>query len=51
MGITTDNTINNTTFINLLANWMYELGISFDKNENHFRYFAYIIDLNVYKAL
>ena len=36
MGITTDNATNNITFINLLANWMYRLDISFDKNENHF---------------
>ena len=36
MGITTDNAINNATFINLLVNWIYGLGISFDKNENHF---------------
>lgn len=51
MGITTDNATNNDTFINLLADWMYESNIPFEKEEKHFRCFAHIINLSVHKAL
>lgn len=51
MGITTDNATSNGAFINLLANWMDNNGISFNKTEKHFRCFAHIINLSVRKAL
>ena len=53
MGIITDNATNNDRFINLLANWAIEQehDIFFNKTENYFRYFAYIINLSIQKAL
>ena len=50
MGITLDNASNNSTFIRLLVNWTVEKHISFNKN-NHFRYFAHVINLSVQVAL
>ncbi|GBC51392.1 zinc finger BED domain-containing protein RICESLEEPER 2-like [Rhizophagus irregularis DAOM 181602=DAOM 197198] len=47
MGITLDNASNNAVFICLLTNWAIEKRISFDKNDNHFRYFAHVINLSV----
>ena len=51
MGITLNNTSNNAVFIHLLTNWAIEKRISFDKNDNHFRCFAHVINLSVQAAL
>ncbi|CAB4386257.1 unnamed protein product [Rhizophagus irregularis] len=40
-----------TVFIRLLTNWAIEKRISFDKNDNHFRCFAHVINLSVQAAL
>jgi hypothetical protein len=51
MGITLDNASNNGAFIRLLTNWAIEQRIPFDKDENHFRCFAHVINLSVQSAL
>ena len=47
----TDNTSNNFSFVNSLADWGIIQNIFFDPTENHFRCFAYAINLAVQKAL
>lgn len=51
MGITLDNASNNGAFIRLLTNWAIEKRIPFDKDDNHFRCFAHVINLSVQAAL
>lgn len=51
MGITTDNALNNITFIDSLTTWTEEQLISFDKDENHIRCFAHSINISVQESL
>ncbi|GBC48099.2 zinc finger BED domain-containing protein RICESLEEPER 2-like [Rhizophagus irregularis DAOM 181602=DAOM 197198] len=51
LDITLDNASNNAVFIRLLTNWAIEKRIFFDKNDNHFRCFAHVINLSVQVAL
>ncbi|CAB4493481.1 unnamed protein product [Rhizophagus irregularis] len=46
-----NNASNNAVFIRLLTNWAIEKRIFFDKNDNHFRCFAHVINLSVQVAL
>ena len=46
MGVTTDNAANNLTFIDAL-----EIENPYFKNNNHFRCFTHIINLDVQEAL
>jgi hypothetical protein len=47
-----DNASNNAVvFIRLITNWAVDKRISFNKDNNHIRCFAYVINLSIQAAL